>query len=175
MAVDLIRIAGDMELRFLYADTGKGTSFSRKFGAKSVPALDLSVNFGAGANQCNCLYFEQGRSLAATTYDNFDLYGGLTDAFGTTINAASLKLAIVAIDTPDGTARLQVGPQSQTNAAQLGWGGTGATAYQTVYDWWKVSNMSAAGWAITAGTADVFPVYNPTAGSISYSILLAGD
>lgn len=174
MAVDLIRITGDMEARFLYADSGKGTTFSRKFGAKSVPALDLSVSYGIGANQCNWLYFEQGRSLAATTYDNHDLYGGLTDAFGTAINATALKLAIVALDSPDGAANLRVGPQNQTGAAQLGWGGTGATVYQTVYDWWLASNMSAAGWTITNTTADVFSVYNPTGSAVLYSILLAG-
>lgn len=173
MANDLIRITGDLELSALLADTTGGKTFARTFGAQGIPTLDIAVStFGTGSGECNWLYYAS-RSVGATTADNFDLAGSLTDAFGTTITATKLKVLVVAIDSPDGTKKLRVGPRGVANAAQLCFGGTGATDYIEVFDWLVLQEL-VAGWTITGGSADIVGVYNSGAGSVTYSILMAG-
>ncbi len=172
VAINLLRISGDMRLGLIVSNSD-GASLRRTFGKGSLPAVDLSLSLGTGNNQIIWEYWSPARVLTATTTESFDLSGVLTDAFGTTINATRLKLAVVIIHSPDGTKNLLVGPQNVSGAAQLGWGGTGSTVYQTVYDWF-VLHHPWGGWTITNSTADKFPVTNPTGSSITYSILLAG-
>lgn len=170
MAIGLLSIGGNLELRALAADRSLGGTFAWKFGARTIPALDVALSLGTGSGQVNWVYYAS-RTLAATTGETFDLRGSLTDAFGSTINATFLKLAVVAISDPNGTKELRVGPRGVTNAVLAGFGD--ASDYQTVRDWW-IQHDGVTGYAVTAGTADLFPVYNPSAGSVTYSILLAG-
>lgn len=164
--------SGDSELGFFVVNSN-AAALRRKFGAKTIPDCSLSVTAGSGSGQCSWLYWSDARSLAATTFDTFDLAGALTDPFGATITAATLKVVAIAISGPDGTKSLRFGPQNQSNAAQLGFGGTGVQAYETIFDWHKATNL-VSGWTITATTADKVFVYNPGAGTIVYSILMAG-
>jgi hypothetical protein len=173
MAIDLLRITGDLALSAVMADTSAGKGFSRKFGSQSIPATDISITYGTGNAQCNWMYYAS-RTVTATTADNLDLYGSLTDAFGTTINATYLKVLAVAISSPDGTKKLQVGPRGVANTNQLAFGGTGATVYVEVYDWQVVAFNPYTGFAVTNASTDVVGIYNPGAGSVTYSILMAG-
>lgn len=174
MAITKLSIRGSMDLTF-FVQNSVGTTLRRRFGVQSIgDVAEASMSFGTGDAQCNWLYWSQARSLAATTTESFDLSGTLLDPFGATITAATLKFVAVAIHSPDGTKSLRVGPQGVTNAAQLYHGGVAAGNYVTVLDWHVVQH-NWAGWTITAGTGDLFPVHNPGGTSVVYSILLAGD
>ena len=142
------------------------------FGKGSLPARLRSFTHGTGANQVNKLFVAQ-RTLATLTFDNLDLAGGLNDYNGAAITFTFLKWAYIAIVSPDGTKSLRVGPQNQLNALPGGWGGVGATVYQTLYTDWE-DYRPITGHAVTAGTGDIFPIYNPGAGNVTYAILLAG-
>lgn len=143
------------------------------FGKNSLPARVRSFTYGTGDNQVNKAYFAQ-RTLNATTTESLDLAGGITDYAGAAITLTVLKYAYLAIVSPDGTKALRVGPQNVANAAQLGWGGTGATVYDTIYTDWELYRP-IDGYAITAGTGDLFPVHNPGAEAVTYAILLMGE
>lgn len=173
MAQDSLTIGGNFPLTFSISDSG-GSSKSGRFGVGSLwPSLAVDIEWGTGSGQCNLACVTR-RTLTATTYDNLDLAGGLSDNLGNTLTFTKIKLAILALATPDGTANLRVGPQAQSNVMQGPWGGTGATVYKTVYHSDIIWRELVAGFTVTAGTGDIFPIYNPTGSSVIYTLLLAG-
>lgn len=153
-------------------DSVSGQYLPAVFGRGNLPARSRVFTHGTGANQVDKLHLSQ-RTLAATTFDLLDLAGGLTDYKGAAITLTKLKWIYVAIVSPDGTKALRVGPQNQANAGQFGWGGTGATVYQTVYTDWE-DYRPITGHTVTAGTGDIYPIYNPGASAVTYALLVAG-
>jgi hypothetical protein len=137
-------------------------------------AMSLALTFGAtGNNKINGFWFDQ-RTVTAGANDNLDFSGGVTNALNETPLFNAIKLILMAIDAPDGTKKLKVGPQGITNAAQLDFGGVGATNYRELINYGEIVNNPFTGYPITAGTADIFGINNPGAGSVTYRILVAG-
>jgi len=176
MALAQLSASGDCPLRVFISDALGGQSLNKAFGQVSVPALDILLDFGTGSAQANKLYIAK-RTLAATTYDDLDMSGtaldvgvGLANVFSITV----LKLAVVAIVTPDGTKKLRVGPQGRAAAFAAPYGGVGVTVYKEVTRWDVPVWESVAGYAVANAATDVFPIYNPTASSIDYWVLLCG-
>lgn len=127
---------------------------------------------GVAANQANVLFTDT-RTLAASASEDLDLAaGGLTDAFGATATFARLKAIYVkaaAANTNDvivgaGTAGI-VGPfASATDALVIKPGGFILLCAPT-----------AAGWPVTATTADILKVANSSSGTpVTYDIILVG-
>jgi hypothetical protein len=171
-ALNLTNRSGERALSFNIKDGTTGAVLSKRFGAVSVPDLGLSFTYGTGSGQANKLYYAS-RTVATVTADNLDLAGSLADGLGNTITFTSLKLMLFAVLEPDGTDTLRIGPRNQSNPFQGPWGGTGATVYQDVTHHWY-AYAPVAGWTVTAGTGDILGVYNPSAGSVTYSVLLVG-
>ena len=172
MAISALSIVGDAELASYWKDGTTGAVLRKKFGALSVPELSISLTYGTTSGKANWAYYAS-RTVATVTADNLDLSGSLTDGLGNTISATKLKLLVVAISSPNGTKALRVGPRGVANTFQGPWGGTGATVYNEVTHW-HVGYEPVAGWTITAGTGDILGIYNSSAGSVTYSILMAG-
>jgi len=172
LAIDNLSVLGDNPLR-VYIHDAAGGSLRRQFGSVSVPSLGISLTYGTGSGQANTLYCNS-RSVNPTSYDLVDLAGSLTDGVGNTITFTKIKLALLAIVSPDGTKLLRVGPQAQSNPFLGGWGGTGSTVYKAVYDWDLTNYEPVSGLTVTASTGDIFPVYNPGGSAVSYFLLLAG-
>lgn len=172
MALNTLVFGGSWPLTSFWKDGTTGAVLRKKFGVLSVPELSVSLTYGATSGKANWAYYAS-RTVTATTADNLDLSGSLTDGLGNTISATKLKLLAVAVSSPDGTKALRVGPRGVSNAAQLNFGGVASTDYQTVTTW-HVIYEPVAGYTITAGTGDVLGIYNPGAGSVTYSVLLAG-
>jgi hypothetical protein len=153
-----------------FVDSTAAATFLARFGAASLPLRRSQYTFGTGDYQANAWYVAS-RTVTATTADNINLTS--LSFFGTTFSLTKLKYLYVAISNPDGTKSLLVGPRGVSNAVQLGWGGTGATVYDTVYtgqDW----ERPHAGWTVTATTADILGIYNPGASSVTYGIWILG-
>lgn len=153
-------------------DTTTGKSQTANYGQGALPSRTLAFTNGTADQQVNLWYLAQ-RTLAATTTDSLDLAGGLTGYGGATLTFTKIKRVYVSIVSPDGTKSLRVGPQGVANAAQLGWGGTGATVYNTVITDLDLVH-SYAGWSVTAGTGDILPIYNPGASAVTYAIFILG-
>jgi hypothetical protein len=174
MAVDSLTTTGGWLLAAATGDSSLGATVKRLFGTTPLPTLGCALTFGTGPSQANRLYCVK-RSLATLTYDLIDLSGSLLDSFGNVISLTALKLAIVALDAPDGTAKLIVGPQNKTNAVLGPWGSvTDANCNKAVPYWDAVVNEPIAGYPVVNAASDIFPVYNPTAASLDYWLLLAG-
>ena len=168
-----LNVSGESKLRLFLQDGTSGAAIARTFGRDLLPALDIGLDFGTGSGQANKLYIGK-RTIAAATFDNIDLAGSLVDGLGNTLTFANLKLALAAIVTPDGTKSLRVGPQGVANAFQGPWGGTAAAVYRTFKNWDLAVYEPVTGFPVTAGTGDIFPVYNPGATSLDFWLLLAG-
>lgn len=174
MALDQLSASGDCPLRIFISDGTSGATLNKAFGQVSVPALDIALTFGSGANQANKLYIAK-RTLAATTYDLLDLAGALNDGLNNTITFTFVKLALIAVVSPTGLIKVRVGPQGQANPWPGPWtGGVGATVYKDVPRWDLLAYEPSTGYAVTAGTGDILPVYNPGAAALDYWIILAG-
>jgi hypothetical protein len=143
------------------------------FGSGGWDAMSFNLAFGTGNNQGNT-WFSEERTLAAGASKDYDLAGGLVNSLGDTLTFTAVKLVLVAIDAPDGTKAVRVGPQGVANAWQGPWGGTGATNYTEVGNWLPVVNHPTTGYPVTSGTAEALRVNNPTGGGVTYRILIAG-
>jgi len=137
-------------------------------------ALQYSQSWttGVGANQVNRL-FSDSRTITASSTEDLDLAGGLTDAFGQTLTFARVKAIVIkaaAANTnnvtvkPDGTAGF-LGPFNA--AADKIAIPPGGVVFMTA--------PSAAGWVVTATTADLLEIGNSGAGtSVVYEITIVG-
>lgn len=174
MAINTLSVSGEWPLAWFWKDGTTGAVLRKKAGTQSVPSLGMTtaLSYGTGSGQANWAYYAS-RTVLTTAADNLDLAGSLTDGLGNTITATKLKLLVVSISSPDGTKALRVGPRGVANTAQLNFGGVAATDYQTVTHW-HVIYEPVAGYTISAGTGDIIGIYNPSAGSVTYSILMAG-
>lgn len=141
-------------------------------GQNSFPEGSFSLADGNGDGQAQA-HFSDLRTVAAGATDSLDLHGSLTGPLGDAFSLVTLRLALIVIKDPLSTKYLRVGPQGVTNAAQLGFGGIGSTVY-IEFDRFQMLERINTGWAITAGTADLLPVKNPSAVSIDYGVLLIG-
>ena len=153
-------------------DAATGQSQNGIFGRELLPQRTRTLTQGTASGQASKWHLSQ-RTLAATTFDLLDLYGGLTDYKGAVINFTKIKRIFVAIISPDGTKSLRIGPQNQTHAIQLHWGGTGATVYSTTTTDWELYEPYT-GYTVTDAVTDIFPIYNPGAGSVTYTLFILG-
>jgi hypothetical protein len=172
VAISILRATGELQLSAFWKDGTTGAILSKTFGALGVPELDVSLTFGTTSGKANWAYYAS-RTVATVTADNLDLNGSLVDGLGNTISATKLKLLVLAINAPNGTKALRFGPQGVANAAQFNFGGVSGTDYQTVTHW-HLLYEPVAGYTVVGGSSDVIGIYNPSAESVTYSILMMG-
>lgn len=158
--------------------------------ALQTNALDLStpqdefkitktLNFtnGADANQAHGFFHDQ-RTLAATTADNIDLAGSLTNAFGSTITMARVKGIMIFHGTAAASASMQV--SGHATAALNTIIGVAASDLDTAQPYWITPPggwhiamaPNAGGYVVTATTEDMLRIYNGGAASITYDIVI---
>jgi hypothetical protein len=136
-----------------------------EIGSGGFPACGIDLGDGQAQS-----WWHDTRTLAAGVTESLDLYGtALQGPFNENVQAVTVRAIVVVITTPDGTQAVQVGPQGVANAAQLGFGGTGATAYLTTKTFLPLFEPYA-GWTITPTTGDLLPIKNPTGVSVTYTI-----
>lgn len=147
-------------------------------------ALDLStpedrkrLNFldslasGTGLDQADRI-FHDSRSISTGANDDLDLAGGLTDAFGTTLTFVKIKGIFIKNTATTAGEILNVGGGS---AHFINWIGAAGDIVKIGPDGLFVLwNPSAAGYAVTATTADILRITNAGAGTIVYQIILVG-
>lgn len=134
----------------------------------------VQLDSGTGAGQAD-LVFSDTRSIAASSNDDLDLAGGLTDALGNSLTFARVKGLIV------------VASASNVNNVIVG-----GDATNTFLTWVEAEGDSvilrpgaalalfagaadATGYAVTASTGDLLRIRNAAGGSsVSYSIVIVG-
>lgn len=153
--------------------TGSATEFDAT--ARFAPSVNTSISWtdGTGADMANTLWCDQARSLPATTNDDLDLAGGLTDALGATVTNARIKLIYIKNNATTAGYFLEVGGAASNPIS---------TIFAATNDilkippggelWLKASD--ATGWAVTAGSADVLRIRNGNAATLTYDIMIVG-
>lgn len=151
----------------------KTTGISGSTALTYAPSLSysLSLTSGTATGQVDLLYAGT-RTLAASTTEDLDLAGGLTDVFGTTLTFVKVKHIYVAAAS------------GNTNNVVMG----GAAANQFVGFFGAAAHTLAilpgqcvrfshptTGWTVTAGTGDLLKFANSGAGTgVTYDLLIAG-
>lgn len=129
---------------------------------------NLKFNPGTATTAQADLMFADQRSLADGASETLDLAGSLNSVFGTTLSFAE----VTAIYFENiGTTNMTIG-----NAATNTWVGPfgAATHTLTVEPGESINLTSRAGWAVTAGTADLLKVLNGAGAAGAYNIVIIG-
>jgi hypothetical protein len=135
-------------------------------------AKNYNITNGTGADQANMIWADQ-RTIAASSTDDLDLYGGLTNSFGTTINFTSIK-GIIVVAASTNTNDVIIGGDS--NALVQWVGAANDTVVVKPGGMFALVNPSANGYAVTDSTGDILQIANSSSGSsVVYDIILLGE
>lgn len=134
---------------------------------------EMNYDEGVGYTQLDCIMSDE-RTLSASSNEDIDLVGVLTDGVGVQSPAKILAVAIINYST---TQTLQV-----SKAASNGWAGfaSGTTDTFPVDPAYNNSRPgilfkhSPRGVAVTAGTGDKINIANPSGASATYRIIVLG-
>jgi hypothetical protein len=161
------------------SDSASGTNQPAQFGSGPLPVVSTTWVYGTGANTqapaqiYSADWYMAVRSVAATTYDNMNLYSGLTDFEGNVIAFTKIKRVDVIITAPTGSNPMLVGPQGQSNGWLAWFQAITTNFYDQCYWWLRVTNPW--GWSVGTSTNTVLPVYNPNGATQTYTPWILGD
>lgn len=150
--------------------------YDRTPGAVEAPASILNAVFpvvygdGSGANQASILYSAT-RTINSGANESLDLNGTtLTDSFGAAIAFARLKAIII-----------QAGATNTTNLTIANVANSVTTLFGSTYslvlqpgEMLAKATPSAAGYVVTASTADLLNIANAAGASATYTIVVIG-
>ena len=155
--------------RLLVELTASQTGSNDFGGPEFEPKLRRLMDFasGTGANQADIIFVDE-REIAASSSEDLDLAGVLTDAFGATIAAAEVVGIIVEADAAN-TNNVVVG--DATSPVPL-FGGTNPTISVKPGGVFAIFAPNAAGqFTVGAGSTDDLKVANSSSGSsVTYRI-----
>lgn len=150
-------------------------------GDNDLSTLSQAINYsksynltnGTGADQANMIWMDQ-RTITASSTDDLDLAGSLTNAFGTTITFTSIKGIIVYAATANTNDVLIGGDGS---AAFINWvSNSSDIVVVKPGGLFALVNPQANGYAVTATTGDILQIANSSSGtSVVYDIILLGE
>jgi hypothetical protein len=132
----------------------------------------LASTLAAGAGLCDRGWWST-RTLTASSNENIDFAGTLTDPFGAIVTFARIKALIIAADA------------ANTNNVVIGGGSTtlvlfGATTHTTPVRpggvvMWMTGTADATGYVVASGSADLLQIANSAGStSVSYTIIALG-
>ena len=135
-------------------------------------ALSDSLADGVVLDKADLLWHDV-RILAAGTSEDIDISGGINDQFGTAVSFARIKGFLVRNQTVEAGCILEVGGAASNE--WYSWAGAAGDITKVgpdgvLYLW----NPSAAGFAVTAGTADTLKINNSGSAAVTYQIVLIG-
>lgn len=136
-------------------------------------AKQINLATGTGANQADKRYSAT-RTLTASSSEDLDLAGSLTDVFGATITLARVKFLLVFAAAAN-TNNVVVGGAS-SNAWPGPFGATTHTVAVRPGGLLVMMAPDATGWPVTPATGDLLHVANSAAGtSVTYDVVIIGS
>lgn len=128
---------------------------------------------GTAAGQADRIWHDQ-RTLTASSTEDLDLAGVLTDPTGATITFARVKAIIVQAAAANSN-NVVVGAAASNAWATL-LNGTGTVTLRPGAVFAAVAGVAdATGWAVTAGTGDLLKIANSAGGtSVVYDVIVIG-
>ena len=155
----------------LYA-TGKQTA-ALDLGTSSTPfsiAVEHALTDGTTSGKADRIFADT-RTLTASSTENLDLAGTLTDFYGATLTFVTIKAVIIKA-APGNTNDVQVTRPASNGVPFLMAAGNGiALKPGAVFAWF----MSGAGVTVTAATGDLITITNSAGGTgVTYDVLIIG-
>lgn len=134
---------------------------------------DTAFTNGTGANQANEMFTDQ-RTISASSSEDLDLAGSLTNAFGDTITFTSVK-AIIIKAAAGNTNDVEVGAASSNDFSTF-FGDSSDKLVLKPGSVFCITNPNATGYAVTASTGDLLKIANSSSGStVTYDIIIIGE
>lgn len=132
----------------------------------------LALASGTGSGQADKVWHDE-RTLTASSSEDLDLAGSLTDAFGATLTFARIKAVILTANSAN-TNNVVLG--NVTNGI-VGWFGAAThTISVRPGGLFCIYAPDATAYVVTGGTADLLHVANSGAGtSVTYDIVIVGS
>lgn len=131
-----------------------------------------SVANGTGADQAN-MVFTDTRTISASSSDDLDLYGGLTNAFGDTINFTAVH-GIFIFAASGNTNNLIIGGDGSALVNYVG--NANDVVNVKPGGMFAIYDPSAGGYGVTNSSADVLQIANSSSGtSVTYDIIVIGE
>lgn len=151
------------------ADLGSAT-YTLQAGSQSP----IILGSGTGSNQANAIFTDQ-RTLSASTTEELDLYGSLTDPLGGTLNFATIKMIKVCPASAN-TNNVNVGPGMSNGGTAFTGPWSASTAYSAVRPGGCMVHVAPqTGWTVTNTTGDKLGLGNSSSGtSVTYDIMIVG-
>jgi hypothetical protein len=166
--------SAQLSIGFKASQSGGNNAFGSTYWNGEMSVIQGFVD-GTVANKFDRLYMSE-RTVNASTNDDLDLSGVLTDIFGATIAAAEL-VGILLINAPKAgspanVSNLTLGGGSNPVVGFLG-GATPTVGPIKPGGCFVLMNPDATGLAtITAGTGDILRIANGSGGAATYQIAL---
>lgn len=128
-----------------------------------------SLSNGTGANQANMIFTD---SRSTSSNDDLDLAGVLLNAFGAAITFTSIKAIMIEASAAN-TTNIIIGAEG-TNPFSSMFGDASDTIILAPGGIFVISNPSAAGFAVTAGTGDKLRIA-ASSGTVAYDLVIVGE
>lgn len=165
--------SAELSIGFKASQSGGTNSFGATYWNGAMSLVQGFVD-GTTANKFDRLYMAE-RTINASSNDDLDLSGVLTDIFGATITAAEL-VGIILINAPKSgnanVSNLTLGAGSNPVVGFLG-GTTPTVGPIKPGGCFVLMNPDATGLAtITAGTGDILRIANGSGGAAVYQLAL---
>lgn len=148
-------------------------NFATPVDSASFPYQGETWANGTGASQADLAYRGR-RTVGATSVDNLDVAGSLTDKFGNTITMARVKLIALYNRAAIGSGFvLNLGAGSNPLANLFG---DAATDKLNVRPGgiFLITAPDAVAYAVTAGTGDILKINNGNGSSVDYDLVIVG-
>lgn len=131
----------------------------------------FSITSGTGANQCNKVWSRKDQSLAASTSETWDLSGSLLDSLGSAVVFTGVKVLAVHAKSTNTNNVVVGGDAAHVLFFDAALDSVSLRPGQVLF----LTNLTAAGWTVTAATADLIKVTNSAAGTaVVYDIAVLG-
>lgn len=131
----------------------------------------ISLGDGTGSSQADLLFTDT-RTISASSSEDLDLAGGLTDALGNTLTFVTVK-AILVKAASGNTNNVTISPASANGF--LGPFNAAADLVSVKPSGMFMVQAPGTGWTVTAGTGDLLTIANSGAGtSVTYDIIIVG-
>lgn len=152
------------------ADTA---AFGKPKTSEPPTSLSVALTAGTGAGAASKVYWDS-RALAGTTRQTYDLSGALLNPLGEAVVFTKVRAIFLVVTSGPGPLEVGGGSDGAGANAFVSWLNTAAA--ETVIDKaLVVIRQDATAYAVTAGTGDIFAVYNSGATSTTYKLILVGE
>lgn len=162
-------LTGNTNVAFAFNESGTFDLVSGSLAHKK--SAQLAWLSGSGAGQVTKIYSDS-FSVAQSVNTDLDLSGTLTGVYGTVVFTA-IKGILVVAGTNTGLGNLVIG--NVTNGIVAPFGAATHSIAVAPGGFFAITNPSAAGFAITAGTVDLLRIATAaTAGTYTFDVVVVG-